>query len=117
MATPPGSDPRQHPPQPQPMHVAQPLPYPQNGMAIAGLVLGIIATVIAIIPFGILFIWPASVLAIVFGAIGHHKASTGWCTMKREAVVGWILGIVSMVAAPFVWLVLFAGMVGSLGVH
>lgn len=106
--------------QPQPVYTTAPpqqvytvpQPYPQNGLAIAGLVLGIIAMVIAMIPFvGIFFIWPASILAIIFGAIGHSKASQGLSTKKRESIVGWILGITSIVIAPFMfWLFLAIGL-------
>lgn len=109
------------PPQPQPVYAAAPpqqvytvpQPYPQNGLATAGLVLGIIATAIAILPLGIFFIWPASILAIVFGAVGHGKASQGLCTRKRFAITGWVLGVLSMVVAPLIWAFVFAGMVAS----
>lgn len=104
----------------QPVYMTTPAPaaqpYPQNGMATAGLVLGIVATAIALIPFGIFFIWPASILAIIFGAIGHNKANQGWSTKKRQSIIGWVLGIVSMVIAPVIlWMFLAIGIMGSAG--
>lgn len=114
MSTPQPPEGGYHPPAyySQPVYMAPAQPYPQNGMATAGLTLGIIAVIIAMIPFGLFFIWPASILAIIFGAIGHNKANQGWSTKKRESMIGWILGIVSIVVAPFFfWLyvaVLFA---------
>lgn len=94
----------------QPVYMVPQQPYPQNGLAVAGLVLGIVAALVSVAPLGILVVWPAAVLAIVFGVISHSKANQGWCTRKRMAVAGWTLGTVALVVTPIVWGVVFGAM-------
>lgn len=102
-------------PNPYPVYLYQQPQQPQNGMAISGLVLGIVATVFSFIPFGIFFFWPAGILAIIFGAVGHSKANSGQSDKKRAAIAGWVLGIVSLVLAPILWFALFAAAMSTGG--
>lgn len=104
-----------NPQYPQPVYFYQQPPGPQNGMAISGLVLGIVATVFSLIPFGVFFFWPAGILAIIFGAIGHSKANSGQSDKKRAAIAGWVLGIVSLVLAPIFWFAIFAAAMSTGG--
>ncbi|PHQ49002.1 hypothetical protein BLA24_23145 [Streptomyces cinnamoneus] len=70
-------------------------PAPNNGFGVAALVLGIIGTVLSwTIVFGVI----CSVLAIVFGAIGRSKVSTGEGTNGGQALAGLILGGVGLLA-------------------
>ncbi|HEU0031944.1 MAG TPA: DUF4190 domain-containing protein [Kofleriaceae bacterium] len=72
-----------------------------NGLAIAGMVLGIIGLVLFWVPF---LSWVLALLAIVFGAIGMNKAKRVM-RGKGMAMTGLILGIITMIAgvAFFVW--------------
>lgn len=73
-----------------------------NGMAVAGLVLGILALVFCWIPF---LNWILAILAIIFGAVGNGKANKIGGKGKGMAVTGLILGIVGALlgVALVVW--------------
>ncbi|WP_286347314.1 DUF4190 domain-containing protein [Frondihabitans sucicola] len=63
-----------------------------NRMAIASLVLGIVGTLLALIPFlGLILCWPPAILAIVFGfiALGTSRV-TG--LRRVESIVGIVCG-------------------------
>lgn len=81
--------------QPVPPYVVyvQPQPSaPTNGIAIAGLVLGIIGASIALIPIiGVFFAWLPAVLAIIFGSIGLYNASR--LGGLRRATSWWALAL------------------------
>lgn len=73
-------------------------PQPSNGLAIAGLVLGIVGVVLCWIPFlGVLL----GVLAIVFGALGKKKANQG-AQGSGQAVAGLVLGIIATALAVLI---------------
>lgn len=74
---------------------------PGNGLAVAGLVLGILGLVFCWIPF---FGWIMALLGIIFGAIGNGKANRG-AKGKGLAMAGLILGVLGLVlgVAFFVW--------------
>ncbi len=79
----------------QPTIPQPPLAAPaRNGFGVAALVLGIIGAVFSWIPVlgGIL-----AVLAIVFGALGFHRARTGTATNLGVAIAGLVLGAVALV--------------------
>lgn len=63
---------------------------PQNGMGIAGLVLGIAGLFF----FGFIL----GILAIIFSSIGLQRANNGMATNKTMAIWGLILGIIGLVA-------------------
>lgn len=63
-----------------------------NGLAVSGMVLGIIGVVLFWIP---VIGWILAILAIVFGGIGIAKANNG-APGKGMAVAGLVLGIVSI---------------------
>jgi len=73
------------------------VPTKGNGLAVAGMVLGIIGVLFGLIPLTFFFAWILGVLAVVFGAIGRGRA-------KREpmrggkgmATSGLVLGIVAL---------------------
>lgn len=65
---------------------------PSNGLALAGLILGITGAVLALIPLvGVFLCWLPALLAIIFGFIGISTANrTG--LRKTEAVWAVVLG-------------------------
>ncbi|MFD0317561.1 DUF4190 domain-containing protein [Streptomyces flavalbus] len=71
-------------------------PMLSNGMGTAGLVLGIVASVL-------FCLWPLAfilgLLAVVFGAIGRKKAARGEADNGGQALAGIICGVVGMVLA------------------
>jgi small-conductance mechanosensitive channel len=71
-----------------------------NGMAVAGLVLGIIGLLLCWIPF---FGWILALLGIVFGALGMSKAKKIGGAGNGMAVAGLILGVVAMLAGIVVF--------------
>ena len=75
-----------------------PTTQPGNGMAIAGLVLGIISIVLCIFTIVDMVI---AILAIIFGAIGVSKANKG-ARGKGAAMGGLICGIVGFILATVI---------------
>ncbi|ETI70219.1 hypothetical protein [Neobacillus vireti] len=76
-----------------------------NGLAVAGLVLGIIAVVLNWVPF---LPYILGVLAIIFGAVGMRK------TIKRGmSITAIILGVVSIGMKILFWVGIAS--LGSLG--
>ena len=84
------SNPQQYPSAPPPGYGGYPQPVQQgsNGLAIAGLVCGIIS---------LLLLWfILGPLAIIFGGIGLSRANKG-ASGKGMAIAGIVLGIVAIV--------------------
>ena len=73
-----------------------------NGLAVAGLVLGIIGAVLFFVPF---LGWILALLGIIFGALGNGKANKIGGKGKGMAMAGLILGIIGLIAgvAFFMW--------------
>ena len=93
---PPGPDPQygftpgQHP------HGAPVDPNQGNGMAVAGLVLGIIGLVLFFVPFICQIL---ALLGIIFGALGMGKAKKIGGKGNGMAVTGLILGVLAMIVS------------------
>ena len=91
----------------QPTPAFQSAPAPQgNGLAVAGLVLGIIAV-------AFFWMWPIAIicgiLGIVFGAIGVSKAKRLGGTKRGMALAGLILGILGLVGSiVFIFVIISA---------
>ncbi|MGW3403036.1 DUF4190 domain-containing protein, partial [Streptomyces zhihengii] len=71
---------------------------PRNGLGTAGLVLGIIGLVVAVIP---LLFWLGGflgLLALIFGLVGLGRAKRAQATNKGIALAGTILGGVAIAA-------------------
>lgn len=62
------------PPQPVQPDYAAPQPPKSNGLATAGLVLGILAIVVSFIPILNVIVWPLAILGLIFGGIGLAKS-------------------------------------------
>ena len=76
-----------------------------NGMAVAGMVLGIIALVLFWVPF---LNWVLALLGIIFGALGisrGNKVGRG----KGFAIAGLICGLIAAILGVVIWLMLVRG--------
>ncbi len=73
-----------------------------NGMAVAGLVLGILGLVFLWIPF---LGWILALLGIIFGAVGNGKANKIGGKGKGMAVAGLVMGVLGLIGgiAFFLW--------------
>lgn len=85
-------------------------PYPMgppvqtgNGMAVAGLVLGILSVPLFVANWLDMII---AILAIVFAAIGLRRARQGRAGRKGMAVAGLVLGVIGLIAATVFLVVL-----------
>lgn len=75
-------------------------PAPQvhrNGIGTAGLVLALVGTAIAILPFVGAFGVVCGVTAVVFGIIGLGRVRRGVATNKGQALVGVLAGVLAVV--------------------
>ena len=77
-----------------------------NGMATAGLVLGIVALPFNFIPFFGWVSWILTPLAIIFSGIGISRSSAQ--AGKGKAIAGLVLGILSIAAYWASWLMIAA---------
>lgn len=86
-----------------------------NGMAIAGLVLGIVGVIFGIIPFLWYIAIPAAILALVFGYVGRKQISDarGMQTGKGMTTAAIVLGWVG-VGFVILWMILVIGIFTSL---
>lgn len=76
-----------------------------NGMAVAGMVLGIIALVLCWVPF---LNWVLALLGIVFGALGiarSNKVGRG----KGMAISGLVCGLIGAILGTIMWIMLVRG--------
>lgn len=69
---------------------------PTSGLAVTGLVLGIIALFSAFVPLLNLLSFPFVLLAIIFGAIGLFQTVKGAKAGKGIAIAGLVLGILAL---------------------
>lgn len=78
---------------------------PANGMGVAGLILGVIATVgFCLWPLAIVL----GILAVIFGAVGRAKARRGEATNGGQALAGIICGAAGIVLGVALLVVLIA---------
>jgi hypothetical protein len=71
-----------------------------NGLAVAGLVIGIIAVVLCFVPF---LNWVLGILGIIFGGVGLSKANRIGGKNKGMAIAGLILGVVGLVLGTVIF--------------
>lgn len=70
---------------------------PTSGMAVTGLVLGIIALISSVVPLLNLLSFPFVLLAIIFGAIGVFQTVKGTKGGKGIAISGLVLGVLALI--------------------
>lgn len=70
---------------------------PTSGMAVTGLVLGIIAFISSVVPLLNLLSFPFVLLAIIFGGIGLYQTIKGTKGGKGMAIAGLVLGVLALV--------------------
>lgn len=85
-------------PQPQQAYPAQ----PNNGLAIASLVLGIVGLVFSFIPIIGIIAWPMVILGVIFGGIGISKANETPGASSGMAVAGLTCSLVGL-AICIIW--------------
>ncbi|GAA2849548.1 hypothetical protein GCM10010472_03190 [Pseudonocardia halophobica] len=61
---------------------------PKNGLGTAGFVLGLIALVLSFIPIIGVIALPLSIIGLILGSVGTHRASKGEATNKGLAIAG-----------------------------
>jgi hypothetical protein len=86
---------------PPPQQYAPYVPPPGNGMAIAGMVLGILAVMFCWVPF---FNWLLALLAVIFSALGLARSKHVDGRGKGMAIAGLSTGIVGAVAGALIFL-------------
>ena len=69
---------------------------PTSGLAVTGLVLGIIAVFSAFVPLLNLLSFPFVLLAIIFGIIGLVQTMKGAKAGKGLAIAGLVLGVLAL---------------------
>lgn len=69
---------------------------PTSGLAVAGLVIGIIALISSVVPLLNLFSFPLVLLAIIFGGIAVFQTAKGKRGGKGLAIAGLVLGIIGL---------------------
>lgn len=88
-------------------------PAPKNGLGTAGFVLGLLATLFAVIPIIGVVAWPLGILGLIFGLVGLSRASNGMATNKGLAVAGAVLSAVALVIC-MVWVAAFGTAAGEI---
>jgi hypothetical protein len=89
-----------YPPQPP-----SPGPYPygpvaqpqQNGLGVAGFVLGLVGLVFSFIPFIGIIAWPLVIVGAVLSGVGMSKAQKGQANNMGLAVAGLVTSIIGLI--------------------
>lgn len=69
---------------------------PSKGMAVAAITLGVIGSVIGLIPILGLLAIPCGILAVIFGLVAVRKAKRQGRGGRAMGRAGWILGLVAV---------------------
>ena len=86
----------------QPMYAQQST---VSGLAVAGLVLGILGVIFAWVPFFTFIWWIIGILAVIFGIVAMINTKVGVPGAKRGhgmAISGLVLGIITLVIAAYI---------------
>jgi hypothetical protein len=90
----------QPPPAPTIVYIERP---PGNPLAFAGMIIGIVAVVLAVIPvIGVVLLFIPAILAIIFGIIGLFTANRLKGLRQNMALAGIMLGVGAFVLAYYV---------------
>jgi uncharacterized membrane protein len=85
---------------------------PSNGLGTAGLVLGIIGLILALVPFMIWLAVPLGIIGAILAFIGRSKARKGEATNGGAAMAGIITSLAAIVIS-IAWSVAFAVFIAS----
>ncbi|HWC83267.1 MAG TPA: DUF4190 domain-containing protein [Pseudonocardiaceae bacterium] len=102
----------QQPPYPQQNPYQQAAPQPGNGIAIGGMVTGIVGLVFGWVPV-VGFVLGA--IALILSGVGIHNANTKNASGRGMAVAGLVCGILAVVFGIF-WIVVFGAAGAAAGV-
>jgi hypothetical protein len=70
---------------------------PQNGLGVAGFVLGVVGLVLSFIPLIGVIAWPLVIIGVVLSGVGISKAQRGEANNMGLAVAGLATSIVGLV--------------------
>jgi len=80
-----------------------------NGLAVAGMVLGIVGAALSLIPFvGIFLCWLPALLGIIFGFIGLGTANRTGGLRRRESITAIVCGFLPIPIIVFGVMILAA---------
>jgi|SRR4051794_4818771 hypothetical protein len=85
-----------YPPQPPPPGPYGPAAQQQNGLGVAGFVLGLVGLVFSIIPFVQVIAWPLVIVGVVLSAVGIAKVQKGQANNMGLAVAGLVTAIIGL---------------------
>jgi uncharacterized protein YqfA (UPF0365 family) len=75
------------------------LPDPRNGLGLTSLILGILAVVLALVPFGIIFSAPAAIVGLALGLSNRGRLRRGVATNRLATVFGCVLSALGIILA------------------
>jgi hypothetical protein len=70
---------------------------PQNGLGVAGFVLGIVGLVFSFIPIVGIIAWPMVILGVVLSGVGLSKAKRGEANNLGLAVAGLVTSAIGLI--------------------
>lgn len=85
-----------YPSQPPPPGPYGPVAQQQNGLGVAGFVLGLVGLVFSLIPIIEVIAWPMVIVGLVLSAIGMSKAQKGQANNMGLAVAGLVTSIIGL---------------------
>jgi hypothetical protein len=89
------------PPPPQPYGYGA-AAQPQNGLGVAGFVLGIVGLVFSFIPFVGVIAWPMVIIGLVLSGVGMSKAQKGQANNLGLAIAGLVTSAIGLLIC-IVW--------------
>lgn len=85
-----------YPSQPPPQAPYGGVAPPQNGLGVAGFVLGIVGLVFSFIPIIGVIAWPLVIIGVVLSGVGISKAQRGEANNLGLAVAGLVTSVVGL---------------------
>ncbi|MCE3551547.1 hypothetical protein LWC33_08780 [Pseudonocardia sp. RS11V-5] len=97
---------------PQYAPVPPPAPQPRNGLGTAGFVLGLLALLVAWIPFVGVIGWPLSILGLLLSGFGLQRVTSGKADNKGLSIAGIALSAIALLVC-ILWATAFASAVSG----
>jgi hypothetical protein len=90
--------PPNYPPPPPPGPYGYgPAAQPQNGLGVAGFVLGVVGLVFSFIPIIGIIAWPLVIIGLVLSGVGLSKAQKGEANNMGLAVAGLVTSVIGLI--------------------